>query len=131
MELTRKGNYLIVNLFYLTVSINNQICFQQRGLNVNVDLLAEGVFVNGRHSMMIIMLNFSEQLIGVGFSFNAFLMIATVTLFQIAISFWCLAVDSTSNNNRRIFKWQCLLTTFAAAICLLTRHQLTQDGTFF
>jgi hypothetical protein len=30
-----------------------------------------------------------------------------------------LAVDSTSNNNRRIFKWQCLLTTFAAAICFV------------
>jgi Mn2+/Fe2+ NRAMP family transporter len=80
------------------------------------------------------MLNFSQQLIGVGFSFIAFLMIATVKLFQIAITFWCLAVDSTSNNNRRIFKWQCLLTTFSAAICLCFGAgviKLTQDGTFF
>jgi hypothetical protein len=78
------------------------------------------------------MLHFPEQLAGVGFSFNAFLMIAA--LFQIAISFWCFAVDSTSNNNRRIFKWQCLLTTFAAALCLCFGTgviKLTQDGTFF
>jgi hypothetical protein len=63
-----------------------------------VNLLAGGVFLNGRYSMMLIMLHFSEQLIGVGFSFNAFFMIAT--LFQIALrsGVWAWILPATTTD---------------------------------
>ena len=32
--------------------------------------------------------------------------------------FWCLAVDSAKQNNRRVFKGQCLLTTLTSGIVL-------------
>lgn len=32
-------------------------------------------------------------------------------------SLWCLAVDFAKQNNRRVFKWQCLLTTLFIKQC--------------
>jgi hypothetical protein len=78
------------------------------------------------------MLDFSQHLTDAGITFYVFLLLAT--LFQIGILLWCLAVDSVNVNNRRVLKWQCLLTTFASALVLCFGagvNKLTNDANFY
>jgi hypothetical protein len=106
--------------------------FQQYGIYANVNLLAGGHMMDAWSAWMFIILAFSFDLTGTGMALNICLLLAT--LIKIAISFWCLAVNSAKEENRHFFKWQCLMTQLVSGIVLCFSAgviRLTDQGRFY
>ncbi len=106
--------------------------FQQYGIYANVNLLAGGHMMDAWSAWMFIILAFSFDLTGTGMVLNICLLLAT--LIKIAISFWCLAVNSAKEENRLFFKWQFFMTQLVSGIVLCFSAgviRLTDQGRFY
>ncbi|EFX68137.1 hypothetical protein DAPPUDRAFT_114804 [Daphnia pulex] len=96
--------------------------------NTKVNLLAGGGLLNESNSIIKIVLDFANL---TGLAFNIYFLFAA--LFQLTLSFWCLAVNSEGVGSKMVFKWQSFLTITAALAFIFNSviNSLTIEGRYY